>query len=127
MKIDACQELGIGESSERLLRELHQIGQHRSEHEGGARADAVGNDCVTEVVHRTVRPRWFRTAPRSMQSQMLGAKARVPATVTQTVPLSPRVRAVTLRIPSELSTAYTWCAGQHVAVWLEEAEGESRP
>lgn len=127
MQVDARQELGIEQSSEWLVGELHQVGQHRAEHEGGARADALGNDCVTEVVHRTVRPRWFMTAPRSMQTQMLGAKARVPATVTQTVPLSPRVRAVTLRIPSELGTAYTWCAGQHVAVWLEEAEGESRP
>lgn len=58
---------------------------------------------------------------------MLGAKARVPATVTRTAALSPRVRAVTLRLSNEDSADYVWSAGQHVAVWLEEAGDQSRP
>jgi len=54
---------------------------------------------------------------------MLGAKARVLATILETRALSPRVRAVTLHI----GDAYAWRAGQHVGVWAE-AEGEgARP
>lgn len=62
-----------------------------------------------------------------MQTQMLGAKARVPATVAHTAALSPRVRAVTLRIPDDAGSGYVWHAGQHVAVWLEESGEGSRP
>lgn len=54
---------------------------------------------------------------------MLGANARVLATVERTTALSPRVRGVRLQVPVE----YTWRAGQHVAVW-PLAEGEdARP
>jgi CDP-4-dehydro-6-deoxyglucose reductase, E3 len=51
---------------------------------------------------------------------MRGAKARVAATVVDVTSLSPRVRAVELRV----RVPYTWSAGQHVGVSPEEeAEG----
>lgn len=52
---------------------------------------------------------------------MRGAKARVLATVEGTNALSPRVRAVELRIPG----TFDWRAGQHVAVSSEAVSGEA--
>src|SRR5690606_5799584 len=127
MQVDAGQELRVDDAGQRVVRELDEVGQHGAEHEGRPRLNAVGDDRMAEVVHRTRRPRWFMAAPRSMQTQMLGAKATLPATVARTAALSPRVRAVTLRIPDDAGSGYVWHAGQHVAVWLEESGEGSRP
>jgi len=54
---------------------------------------------------------------------MLGAKARVLATVESVEALSPRVRGVRLGVPAD----YSWRAGQHVAVWPLGAGEEARP